>query len=509
MVEEKKLEELSENEKRVVKALENLGKADVEEVCSATNLSKDEVENASLWAKAKGVVEQEEEVLTFFELTDEGEEYSSKGLPEKNLIKQVNSGVKEISKIKEKLEKADIGVVWAKKYGWISIDKGKVELTNEGKKPLNQETEGEKLLKIFVAPEKKEERKLRADEIKASEKYVEDFIKRGLIKKTEKIRRKLFLTKLGKEMAPKLEVTGEEIGQLTPEIIRSGKWKEKKLRKYNLSLPAPKIEPAKIHPYRQVIDEVRERLIALGFVEARGPFIELNFWNSDALFMPQDHPARDIHDIFYVKEPKYGKILNEELLKKIEKTHENGWITKSKGWGGKFSLDVSRRLLLRSHCTAVSARCLASLKEGDVPYKMFVIDRCFRPDVIDAQHFIEFEHCDGIVVGEKLNLMNLLGYLEEIASIAGAEKVRFRPSYFPFTEPSVEGQAYYKELGWVEFGGAGIFRPEVTLPLGIKVPVLAWGLGIGRLAMIKLSIKDIRMLYSDDLGWLRGRAIVR
>ena len=139
---------------------------------------------------------------------------------------------------------------------------------------------------------------------------------------------------------------------------------------------------------------------------------------------------------------------------------------------------------------------------------MFVIDRVFRPDVIDAKHFIEFEQCEGIVVGEGLNFRHLLGYLSEIARFFGAERIRFKPSYFPFTEPSVEGFAYHEKLGWVEFAGAGIFRPEVTLPLGVSCPVLAWGLGIGRLALLRLGVDDIRYLYSTDLDWLRKKSVI-
>lgn len=501
---EKILEQLHEYEKRIIRALYGLGKARTEEISEKTGLGKDEVEKATLWAKVKGAIETEEEVLEFLELTDEGREYVEKGLPEKNLIKLIDSGINEISKLKEEFERADIGIIWAKNYGWVEIKGGFLNLTDKGREVLKIETEGEKLLKTLASE------RLKLKDITIEPKIVDDFIRRGLARIVRETKREIFLTDLGKEIAEALpEEIEEAIAQLTPDVIRSKEWKRKKLRKYDIFLPSPKIFPGKIQPYRQIIDEVREKLIGLGFVEARGPLVELSFWNWDALFSPQDHPARGIHDTFFVKEPKLGKILDKKLWERVKETHEKGWITGSKGWGGKFEFDIARRLLLRSQGTSVSARVLSKLKKEDLPYKMFMIGRCFRPDVIDAKHFIEFEHCEGIVVAENLNFRNLLGYLKEIALTVGAEKIRFNPHYFPFTEPSVEGLAYYSELGWFEFGGAGIFRPEVTLPLGIDVPVLAWGLGIGRLAMLKLKVDDIRYLYSDNLEWLIAKPIPR
>ena len=152
---------------------------------------------------------------------------------------------------------------------------------------------------------------------------------------------------------------------------------------------------------------------------------------------------------------------------------------------------------------------LSKLKKEDVPYKMFIIDKVFRPDVLDAKHLVEFDQCEGIVVDEGLSFKHLLGYMKEIAIMLGAENIKFKPSYFPFTEPSVEAYVKFPKLGWMEIGGAGIFRPEVTKPLGVDVPVLAWGIGIGRLAMMKLGVSDIRYLYSDNLGWLRNKEVIR
>ena len=414
-----------------------------------------------------------------YKLTEEGKEYLMNGLPEKRLIEVLDSMPQKsakIAKIALRIKNFPVALKWAIEKGWVIKRGDEVILLSKPDRIPEQEA----LAKIERGEEVEEEvlkvlikRKLVAEEKETPFKKAERYI-------------------------------GKEIDQLTPELIKTGLWRKVIFKTYNVEVFGKRVYPGKKHPYRQVIDEVREKLLALGFEEAKGPFVELNFWNCDALFMPSDHPAREIHSMFFLKNPKYGKVLDKSLWKKVELTHLNGWKTGGKGWGC-WDFELARRLILRSQTTAVSARRLYELgKNKKIPHKMFVIDRVFRPDTIDAKHFIEFEQCEGIVVGEGLNFRHLLGYLKEIAeSVVGGKKVMFKPSYFPFTEPSVEGFVHHEKLGWVEFGGAGIFRPEVTLPFGIKVPVLAWGLGIGRLAMLKLGIDDIRYLYAKDLEWLR------
>ena len=225
--------------------------------------------------------------------------------------------------------------------------------------------------------------------------------------------------------------------------------------------------------------------------------------------MPQEHPAREIHDIYFVKEPKYGSLDRyKEPLENVKACHEDGWKTGSRGWRYEFSTQEASRLILRSQGTHISARTLADPRI-EIPGKYYSIARCYRPDVVDRTHLTEFNQIEGIVVGKDLTFRDLLGVLKNFAiEIAGAEKVRFRPDYFPFTEPSVETAAYKKGVGWLEFGGAGIFRPEVTLPWGIEVPVIAWGLGVDRLFMMKAGIDDIRDLFTNDMNWLRRQELV-
>jgi phenylalanyl-tRNA synthetase alpha chain len=299
-----------------------------------------------------------------------------------------------------------------------------------------------------------------------------------------------------------------ETSKLTPEMLATGSWRQTRLRRYDVRADVAASWPGKKQPYKRFLDELKWKLIALGFKEMTGPIVETMFFNCDALYMPQDHPAREVHDLYLVKSPEYGDPAPfARYLKNVKATHETGWKTGSTGWRSKYSEREASRLILRSHGTAESARTLVS-KELVIPGKYFSIARCFRPDKVDKTHLTEFNQVEGIVVGEDLTLRDLLGVLERFAvDIAGADKVRFNPDYFPFTEPSVELQAYKKGVGWFEFGGSGIFRPELTLPLGINVPVIAWGLGVERLFMMKAAIDDMRSLFSQDLDWLRRQVL--
>ena len=190
----------------------------------------------------------------------------------------------------------------------------------------------------------------------------------------------------------------------------------------------------------------------------------------------------------------------------MKQAHERGWKTGSTGWGYAFDPMRTRRLILRSQGTAVSARTLA--KKPNIPGKYFSIARCFRYDQVDATHAPDFYQIEGIVLGKDINFRTLLGLLHLFArEVAQAQESKFLPAYFPFTEPSVELHVRHPRLGWMELGGAGLFRPEVTQPLGVDVPVIAWGLGLDRMAMVALEIHDIRNLFSADLEMIRSKRV--
>ena len=309
-----------------------------------------------------------------------------------------------------------------------------------------------------------------------------------------------------KEVVEKLKsagITGNEIGEITPKMLASGEWKNGTFRGYNISIPPARIIPGRTNPYVQFLESVKDKLCSLGFQEFDGPLVETEFWNGDALFMPQFHAARDIHDVYRLKNPTHAKSIEEPYLSNVKAVHENGGDSGSRGWNYGFDNEFTRRLILRSQGTVLSAH---QLHKAEIPGKYFGIARCFRYDKVDATHLSDFYQTEGIVLGEEANLKTLLGFLKMFATeIAGATEVKYVPGYFPFTEPSIEVHIKHPVLGWFELGGSGIFRPEVTKAMGIDVPVLAWGIGIDRMALMALGLNDLRQLFCEDIEQVRLR----
>ena len=500
--------ELRENEQRILLCLKRLGgSGKVEQISEIENLAHAAVMRAALTLSEKGLIKIRESRFSVIELTDEGRTYVEEGLPERKLLATVMKAGGKIT-IEELADKAGldprlfpIALGWLIRKGWVKLDGKELRLMVSSEP---EEGRDEKLLRLLyrrslVYEELDDELKATANELK----------RRRLVRVSEEYVRSLELTDRGWKLLKQGLKVSREITRLKPELIITGRWREYRFVKYNVKAPVPTVWGGKKHPYLRFLDEMRRKLVAMGFKEMKGPTVESNFFNFDALFTPQDHPAREIFDIYMVKEPEYGDLSNyKTILENVKETHENGWITGSKGWRYKFSIKDSSRLILRGHGTALSVRMLIS-DELEIPGKYFSIVRCYRPELVDRTHLSEFNQVEGIVVDEKLNLRDLLGVLSRFAiEIAGADDVRFRPDYFPFTEPSVELSAYKKGYGWMEFGGSGIFRPEVTKPLGIDVPVIAWGLGVDRLFMMKAGIDDIRYLFTNDLNWIRKQRLI-
>jgi phenylalanyl-tRNA synthetase alpha chain len=478
---------LHPHEKKILLALSKMDGALTGDIAKETGLPEATVHKAGQWARLKGLLEYEETSATETELTGEGKRYAESGLPEKRLIALISKGMSDLGDLKGEMPDLEVALAWAKKKTWVEVSGKTLRLTPEGKKQLAAKGPLESSLRGKI-------RKESLPEMKA----------RKLVNVRETKKKRLILTEKGKQTIPHIR-EDKTIGQLKPHHIKTRSWKDSGFRPYDVSLPAPVSSPARLHPYTQFLNDARRKLIAMGFQEMAGPWVETEFWNMDALYMPQDHPARGIHDVFFLGNPKKGDVNNKRVLDRVAKTHKNGWITGSSGWG-HWNPEQTLNLILRSQTTSVSARTLAGGVE--VPSMHFTLSRVFRPDVLDATHSFEFDQLEGIVVGDSLNLRHLMGYLEMFGrEIAGAEKIRFRPGYFPFTEPSLEMDCYVNGK-WVELLGSGIFRPEMTRPLGVDKPVLAWGIGIGRLAMIKMGITDIRDLFSHDIEWLRKRKAV-
>lgn len=478
-------------------------------IAQASGLKEVEVMRALQWLANKGLVMLASEPKEIVLLDKNGQLYLKKGLPERRFLEALRQKELPLQKIPEKtgLSKEEVnislGLLRAKAAVMLLKDKAlSVKLTSQGKELLEKELLEERFLKL---PFPVELASLSGDERHA----FEQLRKRKAIIKIDIVKTKRAqLTELGQKLLS-FGVRDENIvDAITPELLRTAGWRGKTFRRFDVKINVPKIFAGKKQPYAAFLDWVRQKFLSLGFTEMSGPIVETDFWNMDALYMPQFHSAREIHEAYYITKPKMGK-LDESLVKKVKEVHENGGKTGSTGWRYTFDVQRTHRLLLRTQGTACSARMLGS-KELKIPGKYFGIARCFRPDVVDATHLADFNQTEGIVVEEGLTFRHLKWLLELFArEFTGAEEARIVPGYFPFTEPSAELFAKHPELGWVELGGAGIFRPEVVIPLlGRRVPVLAWGLGIDRIAMFKLGIKDIRQLFSQDLGWLREAKVI-
>jgi phenylalanyl-tRNA synthetase alpha chain len=503
--------EMRENEAGVMKALQaSGGNCSFEELVDKSKQNSAAVTRALTALQERQLVKVTEVEETLLRLTEEGVDYAKRGLPERRIVQAVLALGGEAT-LEQAAKRANIPPSLASvALGWIknarlcevATQMQKVVLKTAG---VPDKTDLERTLEaLSIKPE------VPLQELQGNLRKNVDILKRRKLLVTRKqTKRYIELTSQGWRMIEQGITVPSEVSDLTIDLITSQRWREVNFRKYNITAPVEPTWPGKKQPYRQFLDNLKAKLVALGFKEMTGPTVELMFFNCDALFMPQDHPAREIHDIYFIKTENLGGLAEyERFIDPVAKTHENGWKTGSTGWGYKYSREEALKLILRSQGTAMSARTLVS-KDLKIPGKYFSIARCFRPDQVDRTHLTEFNQVEGIVVGAGLSLRDLLGVLERFAiDIAGADRVRFKPDYFPFTEPSVELQAYKQGYGWLEFGGSGIFRPELTLPLGIDVPVLAWGIGVDRLFMMRAGIDDIRMLFAQDLEWIRKQKVL-
>lgn len=459
-----------------------------------TGLQEVEVMRALQWLENKKLVVLKRDARELVVLDTNGELYLKEGLPEKRFLQAVLDGAFSLRDVKEQANLDDdelnvsLGILQAKNA--VSFVNGKVQITDHGKGSLEDTFVEEFLRSLPVGVHTLDaERKKLFEELRK---------RRSLVgTKLDKVVY-ISLTELGKELA-KRDLKDDFLEALTPGVLRNGEWRRKKLRRYDVVINVPKVYPAQRHFVNQAIGYIKRIWLEMGFKEMTGPMLDTCFWNFDALFVPQDHPAREMQDTFYVKGK--GTLADKKLLSHVQRAHEDGFGTGSSGWRYSWNPEKAKQLVLRTHTTALSARTLAKLKMTDLPAKFFTVGKCFRNEAVDWKHSFEFDQTEGIVIDSNVHFRHLLGYLRQFFSKMGFKDIRFRPGYFPYVEPGLECEVYHPvRKEWIELGGAGIFRPEVVKPLlGKDVPVLAWGLGLGRLIMDYYDIKDLRDFHSNDL----------
>jgi len=461
---------------KILKSLSDKQNLTPDEISLKTELSIDQVRRGIEWLRFKNMVQVNESEKNFVSLGKRGNDAVQHGLPERQLVNYLKSlfgSSCEIDDAKEQLRNEfSAAIANAKKNGWIEIYKTRILL-----KGYHDTTSEERVIKLIAS---KSPDAILVDEIE--DKNTLDLLKKrpDLVTITSKKFMTVNLTEKGIEASKNTSTT------TTKELMRA----------IDVEAPAPTVFAARSHPLQDVIDEVREIFVSLGFDELVGNSTQSSFWNFDALFIPQDHPAREMQDTFYLKDLEMNSVASPKQIKKVSDAHKNVW---RYNW----QLNEAKRMVLRTHTTCVTIKALADNKYDEA--RLFSIGRVYRNEKVSYKHLVEFNQVEGVVVGKKVTLRDLMGLQMEFYRKMGIKKAKFWPTFFPYTEPSLQSMIYNERHGkWVELFGMGIFRPEVTKPLGIKNPVLAWGGGIERIAMLKFDLDDVRELYNNKFSWLRS-----
>jgi len=451
-----------EIEKKIIASLRDNPKQSPESLEKSTQLSPDQIRRGIEWLKLKNLAIVTESKSSILSLGKNGLESFAKGLPERRLLDLLNTGPRKLPDLQKEL-----GFVFgpsmglARKNNWIEVSLDEISIKNPPSELL-----GEKTLKL-IGNEKLSKDKIDGDDLSGLLKRP-DFIIEDVVKTKE-----ISLSDLAKSIKISDSVGGIDVEADVPEIF-----------------------VARTHPLKDTIDEIREIFVTLGFSEILGNMTQSSFWNFDALFTPQDHPARELQDTFYLDGINAKKIGTPEQIRKVSESHK-------KNWRYQWDINEARKMVLRTHTTCVTIKHLAENKPDEA--RIFSLGRVFRNEKVSYKHLVEFNQIEGIVVGKDASLRNLMGIQREFYKRIGITKVKFWPTFFPYTEPSLQTMVYNEKLGkWIELFGMGIFRPEVTKPLGITQPVLAWGGGIERIAMLKYGVGDVREFYNNNLGWLRS-----
>src|SRR3989344_5265590 len=475
------IEKLSPIEIKIIPFLNS----SIKEIEEKSGLDKNSVIMAMKFLENKGIIKISSKTTKFIDLGTNGIYYKKNHLPERRLLILLEKEspldlehAKKLSNLSKNEFKVSLGVLKSKAV--IELKSGKLFL-NASKSETSKRTLEEQFIESLP---------IEIDKLTDEQRYSFENLKKRkeIIEIKEEKIINFSITPLGKELAGK-EIKSDLIEEVTPEVIKN--WnRNKKFRHYDILTAVPKINGGKKHFVNQAIDYARKIWLDLGFQEMTGTLVQTSFWNFDALFTAQDHPVRELHDTFYIKGFE-SSLPNKNLVQAVKQAHESG-VKGSKGWQYQWHEKEAIRPILRTHTTSISANTLSKIK-SNIPSKFFALGKCFRNETVDWSHGFEFNQTEGIVIDRNANFMHLLGYLKEFFKKMGFENIRFTPSYFPYTEPSLEGDVWDEERKeWVEVFAGGIFRPEVVYPLiGEWVPVLAWGPGFDRMVMKIFGIKDL------------------
>jgi phenylalanyl-tRNA synthetase alpha chain len=485
-------------EKSILEALVGRNRQSIEELAKDTRLGIDQIRRGIEWLKLKGLIHLDE--MSSISLGTSGYQAIKQGLPERRLVDYLKNGKNRIQEISNSgffsQKESHSAFRYAKQNNWIEQQRDSI---------------GEKrLVRMLAADNKSAEEKLlnklgEQENLKMSDLTSEEMNAFNSLKsrdpgyvREDKLPNETTVTLLepGKMALTSVAEAGLMVEVLTERKAPTGKFKSVNLPPMDVQAPVRSLFPGRKHPLANLIDEISEIFVGLGFTEIEGPITQSSFWNFDALFTPQDHPAREMQDTFYLAHIKQGKFATEDQVHKISRAHKDGWKY-------EWNIEDAKGIVLRTHTTAVTIKYLADNKPENA--RIFSIGRVFRNEKVSYKHLAEFTQIEGIVTGSKVSLQDLMGLQLEFYARLGIKKIKFWPSFFPYTEPSLQSMIYNEKLEkWVELFGMGVFRPQVTRALGIHNPVLAWGGGLERIAMLRFGLTDVRDLYENKLGWLRS-----
>jgi len=456
-------------EKKILETLQKLPNQTPEQLSKNTELSIDQIRRGIEWLRLKDLALVNESEKITFSLGPNGLDSFKNGLPERKLINMLKDKPKTFEEIRSVLSGAgfNVAIANAKKNGWIKIEKNNSDsLVSIKEKPV--ETPEEKLLSLIG------EKTISQEEVSNPLAMKILLSRPNYIVQTSQKSKTVSLT----DAALSLDTSISSSGAIDVEA------------------DVPSVFAARTHPLQDTIDEIREIFVNLGFSEILGNMTQSSFWNFDALFTPQDHPARELQDTFYLENTESKNPASSSQIKNVSSSHK-------KNWKYDWKLSESQKMVLRTHTTCVTIKHLAEQKPDNA--RIFSVGRVFRNEKVSYKHLVEFNQIEGIVIGNNTTLRDLMGIQKEFYKKLGLTKIKFWPTFFPYTEPSLQTMVYNEKLGkWIELFGMGIFRPEVTKPLGIDKPVLAWGGGIERIAMLKYELDDVREFYNNNLSWLRS-----
>ena len=492
----------------VLEAASATEKRTIAQLAAETGEEPTTLTGAAFELAEEGLIEIEERENESFDLTPEGRTYREEGLPELRLYRAAKgAGAAETT--------ASMGeVIGTAELDGRAID---IALSNFARKEYGQIDSGELAANPEADPDGDEEAAAleavgTGDASDVDPSVLDRLVERRLLERSRTTERAVTLTDDGVTALMEGIEAADTVGRLTPELLTSGEWRDVDFREYDVEVDADRIDGGRTHVLRETAERVKDVLVGMGFEEMDGPHADADFWINDALFMPQDHPARTHWDRFALSEPAAIDELPKGLIERVETAHREGVGEDGEGYHSPWSAEFARQLALRGHTTSLSMRYLSGEAIGDLepPQRYFSVEKAYRNDAIDATHLLEFFQIEGWVMAEDLSVRDLMGTFTEFYERFGISDIEFKPHYNPYTEPSFELFGTHPVTGeLIEIGNSGLFRDEVLRPLGVECDVMAWGLALERLAMLTTGAEDIRDLHGTlaDLQFLRNAEV--